>query len=734
MTPATPMGVGALSHAEIRLPNGQARRGGRWISAMRAIDTRRNIGILAHVDAGKTTLTERMLFAGGRIHCMGEVHDGTSTMDTRDVERRHGVTVSAAATSLDWAEHRISLLDTPGHVDFTQEVERALLAIDAAVVLFSGVSGVEPQTETVWRQTARFGLPRIGFVNKLDATGADFEAVLTAIRTRLGVRPASVQWPVMVGDRLAGIVNLIDERWLTWPRDEVVAGSREALLPAVSPVPDRFREEAVHRRAALVEAVVEAIGDRDDAALADYLDGVRFDGDRLRRLVRQACLSGDVLPVLGGAAYRDIGVTPLLDAIVAFAPSPLDRGSVSGIDPKTGERCDRAPDPAAPVSAMVSKVAVTRFGLMATVRVISGRLTRDTRVVNATTGTDERIGRVLAVHADETVEIDEARAGDIVAVAGLKGVGAGDSLADPRAPIVFAGMGRVEPVIEAAVEPVSASDQVRLGPALAAMVREDPSLRVTTDADTGDLLLAGMGELHLQIALEALAVERGVAARIGPPRIAYREAISRRAQVTHTLRKQSGGPGQFAKLTLSIEPLGPDEQGLIFENRTVGGAIPSEYVPAIKASLREALSEGGLAGYPVVGAKAMLLDGAHHPNDSSSLAFANAARQAFREAYVQADPYLLEPLARVDVCVPEQSVGAVIGDLQARRGTVLQVEPDLGQAGANRISAEAPLANLWGYVGVLRSLTRGHGQATVSFARYASVPAGVAEAVISKLA
>ncbi|MEO1329577.1 MAG: translation factor GTPase family protein [Pseudomonadota bacterium] len=690
----------------------------------RALHLRRNIAILAHVDAGKTTLTERMLFAAGRIHRMGETHDGASAMDHRAVERRHGVTVSAAATVFDWDAHRIALIDTPGHVDFTLEVERALTAVDGVVTLFSAVGGVEPQTETVWAQTARAGLPRIGFVNKMDAAGADFAGVLGEIERRLGGAPAAIQWPALEDGALVGALDLVEERLLSWP---ATRSDPSDLSPRVEAIPGAWRETVAERRAALVATVAEALADAEPETADAYLSGARFDASTLRRMLRRATLERRICPVLLGAAYRGVGVAPLLDAVCAFGPSPLDRGAIEGVDPETGAAVRRQPDPDAPLAALATKVAVTRFGPLATVRVFSGRLAPGARVRVLGDGQAARIGRVLEPHAGETREIDGAGPGEIVAVSGLDGVGAGDALVAPTAPIALPGLRTPEPVMEAAVEAISAADQAKLGPALAALVREDPSLRLSVDPETGAPLLAGMGELHLQIALETLADERGVAARIGPPRVSYREAPTRTAEAVHTLRKQSGGPGQFARVALRLDP--SETEGLRFEDAAAGGVIPAEFKPAIVAALEAALSEG-VFGYPIAGVHVVLTDGAHHAQDSSSLAFATATREAFRAAYAEAAPALLEPLARIEALVPETDAGGVIADLQARRGAVSAVSPwGEGLDARTRIVGEAPLANLWGYVGALRSLTSGRGTAQIAYARHAPAPASMVAAL-----
>ena len=667
----------------------------------------RNIGIMAHVDAGKTTLTERILFNAGRIHKLGDVHTGNTEMDSRAIEQAHGITISAAATALDWNGCEVTIIDTPGHVDFTIEVERSLRVLDGAVAVFSAVAGVEPQSETVWHQADRYGTPRLAFINKMDSLGADFDGCIAQIRDQLGAEPLALQLPIGAEGAFCGVVDLVAMQALIW-----ADGTSE---PQCSEVPAHLREAAEAARQSLVERVVE----QDDAALARYLSGEPIDAETLRRLVRMACLSGAAVPVLAGSAYRNIGVQPLMDAIAAYCPSPLDRPAAQGMTPG-GTLETRDADASAPLLALVAKSRMTQYGALSTVRLYAGRIEKGMAVLNATTGARDRIGRILKMHADTHVDLEDARAGDVVAVMGLKSVRAGDSLSDPKAPMVLDGLLCPDPVIEAVVEAPDAIAQAKLGQALAAMAREDPSLRVGSDPETGQTLVAGMGELHLQITLEEIAHTHGVEARLGQPRVAYREALTRRAVVDRTLRKQSGGPGQYARVKLVVEP----DEDVVFVNEITGGAVPSEFIPAVEAGVRAAVAVGSGLGWPMSGARVTLVDGAFHANDSSAAAFERVAREATVEAFAEAGVILLEPCMKVDVTSPQDFVGAVIGDLNARRGTVVGSEP--GKAGQH-IAAHVPLATMFGYVSALRSLSRGRASFSMALDHYAEVPKALAQ-------
>jgi elongation factor G len=680
---------------------------------------RRNIGIMAHVDAGKTTLTERILFNTGRIHKAGDVHSGNTAMDFRAIEQRHGITISAAATSCVWNGASISIIDTPGHVDFTMEVERSLRVIDGAIAVFSAVSGVEPQSETVWRQAQRFDVPRICFVNKMDQTGADFDRVVGMLTERLGARPLVLQRPLGAEQRFRGVIDLVSMRALVW-----IGG---ATAPRIEPIPAARLAEAKAAREALVEQVVVF----DDGALARYLTGSDgFDAPELRRLVRLATIARAGQPVLCGSAFRNVGVQPLLDAIVAYAPAPEDRPAIGGIDPRTGATETRPVSADAPIVALVSKVQMSRYGALSFVRLYAGRIARGEVLVNAATGTRERIGRLLRMHADKVTEVETAAAGDVVAVLGLKATGTGETLSDPAHPLVLPGLLRPDPVIEAVIEPRATSDRERLGQALATMAREDPSLRISVDAETGATLVAGMGELHLMIVVETLKEDHDVEATIGTPRVAFREALTRRAEVDHTHRKQTGGPGQYARVRLALEPLDGNASCLVFEDRTAGGVLPAVFVATVEKTLAQCMSEGAL-GYPVRGLKATLLDGATHVKDSTPRAFELATRDAFKAAFAAGQPRLLEPVMRVVVTTPGDYLGAIIGDLQSRRGAVTGADIC---ANVHEVSAHVPLANMFNYVNAVRSLSQGRATFTMQFSHYAAVPQALQAKVVTQCA
>lgn len=660
----------------------------------------RNIGIMAHVDAGKTTLTERILLNTGRIHRAGEVHDGTAFTDSHALEKKHGITISAAATYCTWGDAEITIVDTPGHVDFTIEVERSLRVLDGAVAVFSAVSGVEPQSETVWRQAAKHGTPVIAFVNKMDSMGADFASVIAEIEERLGAVALALQAPIGIEGEFSGVVDLINMRAITWKDEKPITG----------PVPDLAVAEAARM------ALVEKLAGFDDEVLQHYLEGQPVPVDLLQHAVRQACISRAGVPVLCGSAYRNIGVQPMLDAIASYLPSPLDRPPVCGSDGDC--KVERAADPSAPVVALVAKSRVTRFGALTTLRLYSGRIEKGTVLLNPATERRERVGRIVRLHADQEIEVDAAEAGDIVAVIGLKSVSAGDTLCDPSAPILLEGLDCPAPVIEAVIEAATSVEQEKLGRVLADMAREDPSLRIGSDPETGQILVAGQGELHLQICLEELVESHGLEARLGAPRVAYREALTKEAQVDRTLRKQSGGQGQFARVKLMVAPLAEGETGLVFENRLVGGAIPADYVPAVIKGLEAALSAGPY-GWPMAGMRVVLLDGAYHPVDSSAAAFERVAREAAAEAFADADVVVLEPIMRAEIVVPDEHLGAVLGDLGSRRGIVADSQASVS---GHEVTASVPLAKMFGYVGDLRSLSRGRASFSMVFDRYEKVP------------
>jgi len=671
---------------------------------LRKLNNIRNIGIMAHVDAGKTTLTERVLFNTGRFHKLGEVHDGTATMDCDALEQAHGITISAAATSCEWQGCDITILDTPGHVDFTVEVERSLRVLDGAVAVFSAVAGVEPQSETVWHQADRHGTPRICFVNKMDTPGADFEACVMQIRDRLGAQPIAVHLPIGSEAEFTGLIDLLTMQAHVWLDGEM----------HVTAIPADLADQAAEARVELAETVA----DLDEEALKHFLSDLEMDADFLGAAIRRITVSGTGVPVLCGSAFRNIGVQPLLDAIVAYAPSPLDRPAVRG---EGGE--ERLPDPDEPLCGLAAKTQMTRFGPLTVIRLYSGRLEAGDVVLNPRSGEKERVARILRMHADRQSQVDLAQAGDVVAVTGLKSVRAGDTLCAPTAPIMLEGLTCPEPMIEAVVEATSSAEQNKLSAALAEMVREDPSLRLGKDPETGQILLAGMGELHLQIALEQLAGSYGVTATLGAPRVAYRETLVASFELEHLLRKQNGGVGLYAKLRLRFEPVAADETGLTFDDQITGGAVPAEYIPAVKKGLEAAMAGGGAIGWPVSGLKAVLLDGGFHPTDSSAMAFERAAGEALKAALAQAKTVLTEPVMQVRIMTPEEHLGAVMGDLGTRRGIVQDTEAGTV---AHEVAALVPLANMFGYVGQLRSLTKGRASFSMVPDGYARVPAELA--------
>ncbi|MFH9859394.1 elongation factor G [Streptomyces sp. NPDC017202] len=666
----------------------------------------RNLGILAHVDAGKTTVTERILFATGTTHKRGEVHDGTTVTDFDPQERDRGITIFAAAVSCDWDGHRVNLIDTPGHVDFADEVERSLRVLDGAVAVFDAVAGVEPQSESVWRQADRHGVPRIAFVNKLDRAGADLDAAVASIRERLHPVPLVVQLPIGAEDAFAGVVDLLRMRALTWDDDGGAA--------VEGPVPDALREEALRRRRLLEEAVAE----RHPAALEEFCDRETLTAGTLVTALRDLTRTGDGVVVLCGSAYRNRGIEPLLDAVVAYLPSPLDVPAVRGVHDGVDER--RPADPAAPLAALVFKVHATPTGRLTYLRVYSGTIGKGDALWDATAGRSERVGRILRVQADRHAPLERAVAGDIVAVIGLKAARAGSTLCAPDAPLVLEPPGVADPVVSVAVEPRRGTDADRLVSAIARLAEEDPSLTVRTDAETGQTVLSGMGELHLEVAVEKIRLAHGLEVNVGRPRVTYRETVGRgvsRLVFRHV--KQDGGAGQFAHVVLDVEPL---EDGFDFRSTVVGGRVPQEYVRAVEAGCRDALAEGPLGGHTVTGLRVTLTDGSTHVKDSSETAFRTAGRLGLREALRACAMVLLEPVVEVTVTVPGDAVGGVLGDLAARRGRVTGSEV---RGGAAVVTATVPLAELFGYATRLRSRTQGRGTFTTRPTGYAPTPAPV---------
>ncbi|OKK14054.1 elongation factor G [Streptomyces sp. CB02400] len=670
--------------------------------------TVRNLGILAHVDAGKTTVTERILFATGTTHKRGEVHDGTTVTDFDPQERDRGITIFAAAVSCAWDGHRINLIDTPGHVDFADEVERSLRVLDGAVAVFDAVAGVEPQSESVWRQADRHGVPRIAFVNKMDRAGADLDTAVASIRERLHPAPLAVQLPIGAEDTFTGVVDLLHMRALTW--------TDEGQARDAAPVPDELREEARRRRRLLEEAVAEL----HPGALEEFCDTGALGTGTLTGALRDLTRGGDAVVVLCGSAYRNRGVEPLLDAVLAYLPSPLDVPPIRGTHEGDGTGQRRAADPAAPLAALAFKVNATATGRLTYLRVYSGTIEKGDTVWDATARRSERIGRILRVQADRHAQLDRAVAGDIVAVVGLKSARAGSTLCAPDAPLVLEPPGVAEPVVSVAVEALKGTDTGRLASALARLAEEDPSLVVRTDPETGQTVLSGMGELHLEVAVEKIRRDQGLGVNVGRPRVSYRETVGRGVSgFVYRHVKQDGGAGQFAHVVLDVEPLDSPESGFEFRSAVVGGRVPQEYVRAVEAGCRDALAEGPLGGHPVTGLRVTLTDGSTHVKDSSDTAFRTAGRFGVRDALRACAMVLLEPVVEVTVTVPEEAVGGVLGDLAARRG---RVTGSVTRAGATVVTATVPLAELFGYATRLRSRTQGRGTFTTRPTGYAPAP------------
>jgi len=683
------------------------------------IDDYRNFGIMAHIDAGKTTTTERILYYSGKSHKIGEVHDGAATMDWMEQEQERGITITSAATTTYWHNKRLNIIDTPGHVDFTIEVERSLRVLDGAVCVLDGNQGVEPQTETVWRQADKYGVPRVVFVNKMDKIGADFFRCVEEISTKVGARPVCLQLPVGAESRFKGVIDLLRMKAVIWEEEGLGAKYHDEEIPA------DLLELAKEYRHRLIEATVEL----DDQVMTAYLDGHEPDMATLQRLIRKAVRQIAFVPILCGSAFKNKGVQPLLDAVVAYLPSPVDRGAIKGVDMDTGAEILRQPSDSEPFSMLAFKIMDDPFvGTITFCRVYSGKIESGTTVLNSTKDKKERVGRMLLMHANNREDIKEAYAGDIVALAGLKDTRTGDTLCDLHKPVILEKMEFPEPVIEIAIEPKSKADQEKLGVALAKLATEDPSFRVSTDQESGQTILKGMGELHLDIKVDILKRTYKVDANIGAPQVAYREKLTKRVEIPYTHKKQTGGSGQFAKVTIVFEPAEPGA-GSSFESKVVGGAVPKEYIPGVEKGVNSVMGSGVLAGFPVVDVKATLIDGAYHDVDSSALAFEIAARAAFREGLQKGGSVLLEPIMKVEVVTPEEHTGFVMGDLLARRGHV--VGQDM-RANAVVINAMAPLANMFGYVNQLRSGTQGRANFTMQFDHYEQVPANVAEEIQAK--
>ncbi len=684
-----------------------------------AIEDYRNFGIMAHIDAGKTTTTERILYYSGKSHKIGEVHDGAATMDWMEQEQERGITITSAATTTFWQDKRLNIIDTPGHVDFTIEVERSLRVLDGAVCVLDGNQGVEPQTETVWRQADKYGVPRVVFVNKMDKTGADFFRCVDEIKTKVGGRPVCLQLPIGSESNFKGIIDLLRMKAVVWEDEGLGAKYHDEEIPA------ELLKQAEEYRHTLIEASVEL----DDDVMGAYLDGHEPDIATLQRLIRKAVRQITFVPVLCGSAFKNKGVQPLLDAVVAYLPSPVDRGAIKGIDVDTGAEVLRSPSDSEPFSMLGFKIMDDPFvGTITFCRVYSGKIESGTTVLNSTKDKKERVGRMLLMHANNREDIKEAYAGDIVALAGLKDTRTGDTLCDLQKPVILEKMEFPEPVIEIAIEPKSKADQEKLGIALAKLAAEDPSFRVSTDQESGQTILKGMGELHLDIKVDILKRTYKVDASIGAPQVAYREKLTKRTEINYTHKKQTGGTGQFAKVTIVFEPAEPGT-GSSFESKIVGGAVPKEYIPGVEKGINSVMGSGILAGFPVVDVKATLIDGAYHDVDSSALAFEIASRAAFREGLQKGGSVLLEPIMKVEVVTPEEHTGFVMGDLLSRRG---QVQGQDMRANAVVINAMVPLANMFGYVNQLRSGTQGRANFTMQFDHYEQVPANVATEIQAK--
>jgi elongation factor G len=681
----------------------------------------RNIGIMAHIDAGKTTTTERILYYTGKSYKIGEVHEGTAVMDWMEQEQERGITITSAATTCFWQDHRINIIDTPGHVDFTIEVERSLRVLDGAVAVFDSVAGVEPQSETVWRQADKYEVPRMCFVNKMDRIGANFYRCVDMMIDRLGTVPLVLHLPIGSESEFAGLIDLVKMKAVIWKDESLGAEFYETDIPA------DMQAKAAEYRAKLVETAIEM----DDAAMEAYLGGEEPSMETLQACIRKGTIARKFVPVLCGSAFKNKGVQPMLDAVVAYLPSPLDIGAMHGHKVDSDEADIRECDDTAPFSGLAFKIMTDPFvGSLTFVRIYSGTVAAGSYVYNSVKDEKERIGRMLLMHANTREEIKEAYAGDIVAFTALKSTTTGDTLCDTSKPIVLERMDFPEPVIEVAVEPKSKADQEKMGMALARLAQEDPSFRVSVDHESGQTVIKGMGELHLEILVDRMKREFKVEANVGAPQVAYRETITKRAEVDYTHKKQSGGSGQFARIKLVFEPCKPGE-GYSFESKVVGGAVPKEYIPGVEKGLSSSKDTGIMAGFPVIDFKIELIDGAYHDVDSSALAFEIAARAAFKEGMSKAGPALLEPIMKVEVVTPEDYMGDVIGDLNSRRGQITGMDQ---RGNARVVSAMVPLSSMFGYVNTLRSMTQGRAQYSMVFDHYEQVPHAIAEEVRTKLA
>jgi elongation factor G len=684
-----------------------------------SLERTRNIGIMAHIDAGKTTTTERVLFYTGVEHRMGEVHEGSATMDWMVQEQERGITITAASTTCFWLDHRVNIIDTPGHVDFTIEVERSLRVLDGAIAVFDAVNGVEPQSETVWRQADKYRVPRVCFINKMDRVGADFDASVESIKKRLLANPLVVQLPVGKEDRFVGVIDLVEQKQIIW--DQETLGAKYHF----EPVPADRAEEVAHAR----DVLIAAVADCDEAVMEKYVHGESISAEELRRAVRKACLELKGFPVLCGSAFKNKGVQPMLDSVVHYLPSPLDVHIPDGTKPNSGEPVPVKSDPDGPFVALAFKImADPHVGNLTYMRVYSGTLPAGSQLFNATKGKKERIGRILRMHANKREDVEEARAGNIFAVVGLKYTTTGDTLCLADAPVLLESIDVPEPVITIAIEPKTKADQEKLGSALAKLAMEDPSFSVRTDEESGQTLIAGMGELHLEIIVDRLRREFKVDANVGRPQVAYRETVTQTAKVDHRFVRQTGGRGQYAHVVITLGP-GKRGDGIVFDNEVVGGTVPKEFIPAVEKGMREAANNGVLAGFPAVDLVYTLLDGSYHEVDSSEMAFKICASMAFKEAFAKARPILLEPIMLTEITTPDEYCGDVIGDLNARRGKVSGMEP---RSGIQIVTAEVPLAQMFGYATDLRSRTQGRATFSMKFGFYSPVPSHIAEEVLAK--
>jgi elongation factor G len=674
---------------------------------------------MAHIDAGKTTTTERVLFYTGRTHRIGEVHEGTATMDWMEQEQERGITITSAATTCTWRDERINIIDTPGHVDFTAEVERSLRVLDGAVAVFDAVHGVEPQSETVWRQADKYGVPRICFINKMDKTGADFEHAVETIRKRLNARPVAIQLPIGSESNFKGVIDLFEMKAIVWLEETLGAKSE------IQDIPENLKKKATAFRSQMVETIVE----NDDDLLHKYMEGENMTPEELRQSLRKSVIRLKLFPVLCGSAFKNKGVQPMLDAVVDFLPSPVDVLPVKGIDPDTGKEVERAPDDNAPLAALAFKIMTDPFvGQLAFIRIYSGQLKTGDNIWLPGKNKRERIGRLLKMHANKREEISEIYAGDICACVGLRTITTGDTICDETSPVVLESIVFPAPVISVAVEPKTKADQEKMGVALGRLAQEDPTFKVNTDPDSGQTIISGMGELHLEIIIDRMMREFKVEANVGKPQVAYRETIRKPSQAEGKFIRQTGGRGQYGHVKIKLEP--NPGKGYEFENEIVGGSVPKEFIKPVDHGIKEALEGGILAGYPMVDVKAILYDGSYHDVDSSEMAFKIAGSMAFKEAARRATPVLLEPVMSVEVVVPEDFMSAIIGDLNSRRGRIEGMEH---RAGSQVIKAMVPLSEMFGYATQMRSNTQGRATFSMHFARYEEVPRSVSDEIIARV-